>query len=238
MTNLASTAPHIHAATTFSDLADWGVQPDALDGVSKSDGRLLFKGPGNRPELGLWVCTPGRWRLAIPADEVVYVLSGSATYRRDTGEVIEARPDTLIHFKEGFAGEATVHDTLRLTYMLSEGGPHDVTPVLTDCSTRAAAADWGVIPTMIEGESRTSGTLLSREPDRRAESGIWICTPGFWRCEVTSDEYCHFISGRSTYVHDNGEVIEIEPDTVAFFPKGWNGTCRVHETIRKVYMIA
>ena len=28
-----------------------------------------------------------------------------------------------------------------------------------------------------------------------------------------------------------------EPDTVAFFPKDWKGTCRVHETIRKVYMI-
>ena len=34
-----------------------------------------------------------------------------------------------------------------------------------------------------------------------------------------------------------GEVIEIEPDTAAFFPKDWKGTCRVHETVRKIYMI-
>jgi len=27
------------------------------------------------------------------------------------------------------------------------------------------------------------------------------------------------------------------PDTLAYFPKGWKGTCRVRETIRKVYMI-
>ena len=27
------------------------------------------------------------------------------------------------------------------------------------------------------------------------------------------------------------------PDTTAFFPQDWKGTCRVHETIRKVYMI-
>jgi uncharacterized cupin superfamily protein len=26
-------------------------------------------------------------------------------------------------------------------------------------------------------------------------------------------------------------------DTAAFFPKDWKGTCRVEETIRKVYMI-
>ena len=34
-----------------------------------------------------------------------------------------------------------------------------------------------------------------------------------------------------------GEVIEIVPDTVAFFPQDWKGVCTVHETIKKVYMI-
>jgi uncharacterized protein len=97
--------------------------------------------------------------------------------------------------------------------------------------------DWGVIPTMIEGESRTSGKLLYKGPGGSPESGIWICTPGYWNCEVTADEFCHFLLGRCTYTHESGEVIEIEPDTAAFFPKGWKGTCRVHETIRKVYMI-
>jgi uncharacterized cupin superfamily protein len=32
-------------------------------------------------------------------------------------------------------------------------------------------------------------------------------------------------------------VIEIVANTAAFFPKHWKGTCRVHETVRKVYMI-
>lgn len=82
-----------------------------------------------------------------------------------------------------------------------------------------------------------SGVLLSREPDRRAESGIWVCTPGYWRCEVDRGEYCHFLAGRCTYTADDGEVIEILPDTFAWFGDGWKGTCRVHETVRKVYMI-
>ena len=97
--------------------------------------------------------------------------------------------------------------------------------------------DWGVIPTMIEGTSRTSGLMLHKGLDGQNECGIWICTPGFWRCEVTSDEFCHFLLGRCTYTHDQGEVIEIAPGTATFFPKGWSGTCRVHETVRKVYMI-
>ena len=52
-----------------------------------------------------------------------------------------------------------------------------------------------------------------------------------------SDEFCHFLAGRCTYTHESGEVIEVEPNTVAFFPADWKGTCRVHETVRKVYMI-
>ena len=96
--------------------------------------------------------------------------------------------------------------------------------------------DWGVVPGMIEGESRTSGVLLHNN-GQGGEAGVWICTPGFWRCHVESDEFCHFLEGRCTYTHESGEVIEIAPDTTAFFPAGWRGTCRVRETVRKAYMI-
>lgn len=235
--SLNSSAPHVYDASTTTDLADWGLQPDMIEGQSHSTGRLVFKGPGNRPEVGIWRCTPGRWRLKLPADELCHFVSGRATYTGDNGEVIEVGPGTVVHFKEGWSGEATVHETLRNTYMLTEGGPAEGTPVLRDAATVPAAKEWGVIPTMIDGASHVSGILLSREPDMRAESGLWLCTPGYWNCHVTSGEYCHFLSGRSTYVHESGEIIEIKPDTLAFFPKDWKGTCRVHETIRKVYMI-
>ena len=98
-------------------------------------------------------------------------------------------------------------------------------------------ADWGAVPTMLEGRSHTSGVVLHRNGDGSSECGIWECTPGFWNCHVTSDEFCHFLAGRCTYTHASGEVIEIVPGTAAFFPKDWQGTCRVHETVRKVYMI-
>lgn len=97
-------------------------------------------------------------------------------------------------------------------------------------------ADWGVAPDMIEGQSRTSGFLLHKGEDG-SEAGVWICTPGFWRCRVERDELCHFLAGSCTYTHESGEVIEVEADTTAFFPAGWLGTCRVHETVRKAYMI-
>ena len=108
-------------------------------------------------------------------------------------------------------------------------------PMLRNPGAATDLEDWGPVPTMIEGRSMTLGIFLHRGPE--SESGIWVCTPGYWNCHVTSDEFCQFIQGRCTYTHESGEVLEIEPDTAAFFPKDWKGTCRVHETIRKVYMI-
>lgn len=96
--------------------------------------------------------------------------------------------------------------------------------------------DWGPVPDMIEGQSHTAGTLLHKGPDGRSECGIWTCTPGHWACTVERDECCHFLEGRATYTHESGETLEVEAGTVAFFPEGWTGSCRVHETVRKVYM--
>src|SRR5687767_4766316 len=67
---VTSSAPYLYEASTRTDLLDWGVQSDAIEGVSCSTGRLVHKGPDNRPETGIWVCTQGRWRLSIPRDEL------------------------------------------------------------------------------------------------------------------------------------------------------------------------
>jgi uncharacterized protein len=239
VTHLASTAPHIHDAAHFSDLADWGMQPG---GQSKNTGRLLFKGPDGKPELGLWVCTPGDWTLDIPRDEFCWFIDGDATYRSESGDMIEVKPGTAVHFPAGWKGHCSVRKALRNTYMLSgEATPNapEKAIVLLDPLgiPDASLKDWGIIPTMVKGESRTTGMLMHKGPEGQNESGIWTCTPGIWNCHVTRDEYCHFLAGRSTYVHESGDVIEILPDTAAFFPKDWKGVCTVHETIRKVYMI-
>ena len=111
------------------------------------------------------------------------------------------------------------------------------TPLLRAPLEVTDLVDWGVIDTMIEGQSHTSGVVMHKGPDGQSECGLWVCTPGKWACHVTKDEFCHFLEGRCTYVHESGDVIEITPDTAAFFPQDWKGVCTVHETIKKVYMI-
>lgn len=110
-------------------------------------------------------------------------------------------------------------------------------PHLAAASTAGPLTAWGPVPTMREGVSETSGILIHKGEDGRSECGVWVCTPGVWDCHVTRDEFCHFLAGRCTYVHETGETIEITRDTAAFFPAGWKGVCTVHETVRKVYMI-
>jgi uncharacterized protein len=116
---LTASAPHIRNASSFSALKDWGPQPDVLEGQSQSSGRLLYKDHEAGTESGLWVCTPGRWRLSIPRDEFCHFIAGHATYRSDGGEVIEAIPGTAILFPAGWSGECLVTDTIRNLYFLT-----------------------------------------------------------------------------------------------------------------------
>jgi uncharacterized cupin superfamily protein len=114
----AGFTPYLEAVSTRTDLVDWGVQSDAVEGVSVPAVGCCSRAE-QQPETGLWVCTPGRWRLAIPRDELCHFIAGAATYRHDNGEVIEVRPNTLVLFPAGWTGECHVRETLRNVYMLA-----------------------------------------------------------------------------------------------------------------------
>ena len=245
-TALGRSANYLYHSTepNRDDLNDWGQQPDCEGEPSQSSGILLYKNQNASLETGLWRCTPGTWRLSIPRDEFCHFTSGKATYRSDQGQVIQVGAESCVLFPAGWAGTCEVHETLQNVYMLSDleinlpsEAPMKSAKILNNPLAVTDVVDWGVIPTMIEGESKVSGVVLHKGENGESETGLWICTPGYWNCHVTSDEFCHFMEGRATYVHESGEVIEIEPNTAAFFPKDWKGTCRVHETIKKTYMI-
>lgn len=239
---LASSAPHVRAPGSYAGpLKDWGYQPGKLSGEAKSDGLLLHKSADGLVESGIWQCSPGEWPLELPRDELCYFIRGSGVYESEGGQFVEIRPERLVFFPAGWRGKCSVTATLRNTYMLNNfasAGQAEALVLDSPAGLEGPFKDWGSVPTMLEGVSNTSGRLLYKGPSGQSESGVWICTPGLWNCHVTRDEFCHFLRGSCTYTHESGEVIEIIPDTVAFFPKDWRGTCRVHETVRKIYMIS
>jgi uncharacterized cupin superfamily protein len=114
-----ASAPHIHDVSTWDgEMTDWGEHLEPLDGRSMNRGRLLWKGPDGLPEAGLWICTPGSWRLTLPRDEMCHFLAGRAVYRADDGETIEIEPGMVVHFREDWTGTVEVFETLRSVYML------------------------------------------------------------------------------------------------------------------------
>jgi hypothetical protein len=82
----------------------------------------------------------------------------------------------------------------------------------------------------------TSGTTRwTGEGDQ--EAGVWECTAGPSRWSLETNEFVHILSGRMTVTPDGGEPADIGPGDTAVFPRGWTGTWRIHETIRKLYVL-
>ncbi|RJT40205.1 cupin domain-containing protein [Mesorhizobium waimense] len=99
-----------------------------------------------------------------------------------------------------------------------------------------ALDDWGESASPIAGSPRASGKILFQHPNGSSECGLWSCTPGTRHITFAADEFCHFLSGRGSYVRDNGEQIPVEAGTLVFFPAGWTGTSIITETLTKAFM--
>lgn len=109
------------------------------------------------------------------------------------------------------------------------------TPNWTNASA-VALEDWGASTTATEGNPHMSGKVLSVNPDGSSECGIWSCTPGTRKITIASDEFCYFLGGEGTYVHESGEEIPVRADSAVFFPGGWTGTSIITETLTKAFM--
>lgn len=234
--NPASSAPHLHPASAWEAVA---ADPNASarkGDQGRLNGLVLHREKNGAVEVGIEHWMGETHSLEFADDQLCYFMRGRGRFCSNNGEMIEAGAGMAAHFKTGWRGELEIIEKLEASYMRCAGAAGE-TRVLADALNAALLKDWGVIPVMLKGSSRTAGILLSRDSNGRAESGLWICTPGLWRCEVTGDEFCHFIDGRCVYTHEGGEQIEIAPDTLVFFPKGWRGECEVQQTVRKIYMI-
>lgn len=69
------------------------------------------------------------------------------------------------------------------------------------------------------------------------ETGVWECTPGRWRRQILQQEFCHFISGRCTFIPDQGEPLQIEAGDAVLFPANTTGIWDIQETLRKSYVL-
>lgn len=109
-----------------------------------------------------------------------------------------------------------------------------LTPYLAGAA-QAKLEDWGPLQEATGQEMSTSGMTLWR--DGGATAGIWETTagPSYWKLET--HEVIHIVAGSMTVTPDGGNPQRMGAGDVAIFPRGWQGTWDVHETLRKVYAI-
>jgi hypothetical protein len=112
---------------------------------------------------------------------------------------------------------------------------HIVSPALLP----AAQFELGAIPPPIG--DHPSPQLSSKEAfasqDGAVKTGTWQASPGRFARAVVDAEFCHFISGRATFVTEEGQTFEFRAGDAAYFPPSTRGIWIVHETLRKTYCV-
>ena len=103
---------------------------------------------------------------------------------------------------------------------------------------RADLEPWPLEPdSILSGQPRASGFMLSRSADRRTVRGVWACTPGEFRWVWTYDETLVVVEGEAIVELDDG-VVQLRPGDMAFFERGQSSIWRILSPLRKGFHAA
>jgi len=112
----------LRGAAGKRDLVDWGtIPPRAGTAAARSSharGVLLYRGPEQFPEAGLWECTPGSWDCRVERDEFCHFLAGRCLYTHESGERTEIGAGDSAFFPAGWNGACEVIETVRKVYLI------------------------------------------------------------------------------------------------------------------------
>lgn len=94
-------------------------------------------------------------------------------------------------------------------------------------------------PTTLTGGQEDAANNLWKSEDGSTNIGIWECTEGRFTADRTAaSEYCHIIAGRATVVNEAGSnPRDTGPGDLLILPKGWKGERKIHQHMRKLYVI-
>lgn len=101
-------------------LDDWGP-------VGLPEGRKIAKLRGKRlidpakvkgPSMGVWECSPGKWRRQVKSAEFAHFVKGRAIFHADTGETVEIEAGDAVYFPANSGGIWEVLATVRKNFIL------------------------------------------------------------------------------------------------------------------------
>jgi uncharacterized cupin superfamily protein len=109
----------IRSTAETINLDDWGpVGLPLSEPTCQLRGSKMVLPLENNPEIGLWECTPGRYRRQVVSAETMHVISGQATFTPDDGDPFPLQAGDIHFFPLNTNGVWDIHETLRKVYVL------------------------------------------------------------------------------------------------------------------------
>lgn len=91
---------------------------------------------------------------------------------------------------------------------------------------------------VIDGKPEEQGAVILESDDGKCIIGIWESTPYAESFDAyPGDEFCQVLSGKVTLTDENGTEKTFVAGDSYVVPKGFKGTFRVVETMRKYYAL-
>ena len=81
-------------------------------------GRKYLNDAPGIDSMGIWQCSPGRWRRTIMQEEFAHFLSGSARFIPDSGEAIDIQAGDTIWFPKDSRGVWEIGENVRKVYVI------------------------------------------------------------------------------------------------------------------------
>jgi uncharacterized cupin superfamily protein len=101
------------------DLDELGpVKTPLSDPPSRLIGRKCIDESGGIDCMGIWECSPGRWRRSIMQEEFAHFVSGSATFLPEDGEPIEIKAGDTVWFPANSRGVWVITENVRKVYVV------------------------------------------------------------------------------------------------------------------------
>jgi uncharacterized cupin superfamily protein len=106
-------------AAASTSLEDWGTVGLPLSEPScRLRGTRIAVGGAGSPEVGIWECSPGRFRRQVRNAEAIHVISGAAVFTPDDGPAVRLTAGDVLHFEAESMGVWDIETAMRKLYVL------------------------------------------------------------------------------------------------------------------------
>lgn len=105
--------PHIPLA----ELEDWGPVPEPIDSEPSQLRGITLAENEDGSSVGLWACSPGKWRRQVKEAEMAYFIEGHCTYTDETGIVTEIIAGDMLYFPAMSLGIWEIKENVRKAFI-------------------------------------------------------------------------------------------------------------------------